>query len=31
DGDWDLDVTSDGATTWTGTLAPDQAVVLRPA
>jgi alpha-glucosidase len=31
DGDWDIEVTSDGATTWTGTLAPDQAIVLRPA
>jgi alpha-glucosidase len=31
EGSWSLDVASDGATTWTGTLAPDQAVVLRPA
>ncbi|MCU1376042.1 MAG: putative glycosyl hydrolase, family 13, partial [Actinomycetia bacterium] len=31
DGGWALEVASDGATTWSGTLAPDQAVVLRPA
>jgi alpha-glucosidase len=30
-GEWALEVASDGATSWTGALAPDQAVILRPA